>query len=389
MNIFFSTINELYLWGIAERFFLHDVNKKSFADIQVLGLDARDNEENIVYALLANETLNNMVHLVFDSFSVSETECDLCYENLLSYLNEMGYSYYSAYRWISISNFLIANGLFRAGLVCREKSKEAFLSMRLSRRITNHVAGIYFENADYNSAFDLLRNFWTLDVRINENRLLLSLFSGRTTPSFEHHDESFEKYISNRNCIIIGPAIDEKIQENHDAIIIRNNSPIDSEKPADYNRIVYYNGEAISRGIDIDIAAKKMGYLVVKQGYNIGSVLSANIHECCIFAGMPYVGTYNMLPLMIMDLWLHNVGHIYVTGNNLYLSKNPYSKEYRNSLDKMGRLRAFSVHNMFSQFCCLKNLFSAGVFDADEELTTILNMSPQQYALEMERIYLK
>lgn len=347
---------------------------------------------------------------------VRQNHCDDAlkadYRKLQNDFESMKLTVYSPQRWKSISAFFISNGLFYLGEICREKSRDSLLKRQY--RLGDHWRRCvwYLEMNDLENArkeIDLTASGWFMKkfrkrdigcVKIYYN--VLSKPPIGSEPVFQYdiseyepedeRDKAFHAYAKEQDFLIIGPAPrqgDIPWGSEHKKVIRSNDRGEEHGKdPA--SSLSYYNGPG-SRWITKnggESFCSRFDFVVVKHATKDFDV--KNMHRVGDFNCILPAGHLNMLPVMIIDLRYNEAGGIYVCGNNLFFSKNPWKKGYQSAQSDWNRTNfwpGLCNHEIYSQFHMLQNTYRSQAFTADEELDRVLSMTVREYAIGMEKIY--
>jgi hypothetical protein len=91
---------------------------------------------------------------------------------------------------------------------------------------------------------------------------------------------------------------------------------------------------------------------------------------------------------IIFDLLIHRPKKIFLTGMTFYLGKKLYEKDYIGPNVSMAHtVQALRIHEPFSNFLFIKNLYKRGVILVDGKLAKILKLSETKYAIKLDQKY--
>lgn len=331
------------------------------------------------------------------------------YATIIEEISNLNYAIYSSERWKTLSAFFTSNGMFQVGLLCRDKAKENLLNRKFHWGDTWRKAIVYLEDREFEKALVLIKKIEKkvfLNAIIKEEVRVLNLYyellaenEGNVKVLLEKQDNEFGDLVTNKDLLVIGPAPlkDGFPFEEKDYIVIRNNERREPDDESYLNDrktdITYYNGG----GIEWIKTNKKLEFLnqfkyVVLKNRCVWNENSMRVRKTPPMDDMLFIGTMNVLPIMVLDLQQFNINSLRICGNNLFLSENPYNKNYLSAELDLGtckQWRAFATHNMFSQLLFLRNSYLNNRFIPDEELKSVLNTSLKDYATKMEKIYVK
>jgi len=107
--------------------------------------------------------------------------------------------------------------------------------------------------------------------------------------------------------------------------------------------------------------------------------------------GERFLGSPQLIPLIVNDLIRHNAGSIYIFHADLLLSivraKGYYSQHYKNLNQKAAVLTNSGSHDAVSSFVYLKNLYKKKRVYGDSKFTKAIRLSVKEYCQEMESKY--
>lgn len=384
------------------------------ADVQKIDASKEPEKEEEFYKkvipfLFSNtkELQERMLRVVL---AVRRNQCDeACkaeYHSLQEIIEAMPVSKYSPARWKSISAFCISNGLFYLGEICREKSRDSVLTRGYKlgdhwRRAIWYLEMNDLENAkkeiDKTSSSSFMKKYRKSDIgcaKIYYNILCEGKDPYEVSeyaPSDER-EKAFHAYAKENNFIVIGPAPRQgEIAWDLEGLkVIRSNDRGEDHGSDPASSLSYYNGPGtkwICENGD-ERFSKKFDFVVVKHACK--DLNTSNMHRVGDFNCILPAGHLNMLPVMVIDLKYNEADKIYVCGNNLFFSKNPWKKGYQSAQTNWNRTNfwpGLTNHEIYSQFHLLQNTYKHHAFIADEELDRVLSMSVREYADGMEKIY--
>ena len=381
------------------------------ADIQKIDREQEENYYHKVVGFLFSKSTKELqnkicrVILAVRKNAFGETEKSE-YADLQKIFEDMKLNAFSPQRWKSISAFFISNGLFYLGEICREKSRDALLHRRYHlgdhwRRCVWYLEMDDLENAG--KEIDLSASGWFMKKYRNSDigcaKIYYNILSGTDflydvseyAPTDER-EKAFHAYVKGQSFLVIGPAPREgEMEWKTDGMkVIRSNDRGEDHGTDPVSSLSYYNGPGTrwiceNGGEDF---SRRFDFVVVKHACKDLDV--KNMHRVGDFNCILPAGHLNMLPVMIIDLQYNEAGSIYVCGNNLFFSKNPWKKGYQSAQSDWNRTNfwpGLCNHEIYSQFHLLQNTYKHHAFVADEELRRVLSMTVREYAKGMEKIY--
>lgn len=91
---------------------------------------------------------------------------------------------------------------------------------------------------------------------------------------------------------------------------------------------------------------------------------------------------------IIYDLLMHRPKKIFLTGITFYLGEKLYEKDYIGpNVSMVHTGQALRIHEPFSNFLFIKNLWKRGVILVDGKLANILKLSETDYAIKLDQKY--
>lgn len=415
-NFFNKTLRIILSVGIFEKIKLKKVfNVDSASYISAFSLELPLQEFEAYY-------IKRMPQLLGKKFSY-DTQMDLVKLFCLNYRGDTGDVYESLYcsiidkfekveskkysvdRWRTLTCFFISNGMFRLADICRVKGEENLLNRKYCWGDEWRKAIVYIQNRQFDKASSFIKKVEEncifnkfFSEEIYTLKLYYQLLMGETIDKKDYTDreKEFLEIVQQKEILIIGPApLNNGISfGKRDYVVIRNNEH--RERETEYldelrTDISYYNGAALkwvlkNRQWDF---FEQFKYVVLKHRCDWKDGFQ-RVRKTLEMDEIFFVGSMNVLPIMVMDLWQFSIKSIYICGNNLYLSKKPYHKNYIGAdvrKKKYADWNGFSVHNMFSQLLFLKNAYISGRIIPDEELKRVIELPTWEYAKKMEEIY--
>jgi hypothetical protein len=225
---------------------------------------------------------------------------------------------------------------------------------------------------------------------------MISTFNNKKMTSLI--DIHFYNRVHKKNIAILAPGIlhfDEKLidelKEFDEIIPITYMNEQYSELPYPI-KISYYNEERSKRlindksfreGINLDI------YCVKTTG-NYYPNFREIIKDCHKW----FLGSPNMVQVAVYDLLCQQPARIKVFGMNFFLSKHSYNPVYQSSLSKYSldsktSSYSLSIHNILSNYMYIKNLYSNGLIELDQNATTLILEGERNYCHKMTILYQK
>jgi hypothetical protein len=217
---------------------------------------------------------------------------------------------------------------------------------------------------------------------------------------------NFDFFINNRNIVLLGPAelnIDFKLVRIDDPIVCRRvgigadqftqESPNFSNFKVAYSDNFYIeNKENLNSWID----SSGIDFLVINRTVENDPRIRTARNFNNLFAS----GAANKMPLAIYDILLGNPRNLFCDGITFYMSKVAYAVEsldytadgIRISQNGSGGSKfyvsvALAEHNIFINRLMTRNLSRNSKFMPSEVLSSILNLSEDDFASELDSLY--
>ena len=207
-------------------------------------------------------------------------------------------------------------------------------------------------------------------------------------------ESKYYQIIYNKNVIICGPSVNKyKNLKSH----LKNNIKISMNsmgQKKNNQTISFYNKfRVISAPRKILHAYPKLLFLCFKTNEGINLILSKfkNINAR-IFknANNVLLNSYgaNLSQNIVYDTLFYNPKKIYLCGISFYLGRKVYSKNYKINIFTNKEIGiSLRIHDPFSNFLFLKNLFKRGLILASNETSKILNLSEIKFARRLNKKY--
>lgn len=120
----------------------------------------------------------------------------------------------------------------------------------------------------------------------------------------------------------------------------------------------------------------------------------ANYRELINPSTFLFHGTYNLIPLVVMDLLLHNPSKVKIFHADLMLTRERYDKYYSHDLSKRNQDEISSkfrlstiTHDPVSQYRLLKSLYDKGKICGDDAFSRVMSLGEVSYSKELQDKY--
>ncbi len=230
-----------------------------------------------------------------------------------------------------------------------------------------------------------------------------------TLLQFQKHqyasDTTFQKFkerVKGKNALVVGPAVltnEHMLSDDNFDLIVRVNyvaNKANGSTSSDrYPDIVYFNGGKASYlrdlnqqvGIDSWIVLKEKSCIKFFRDVNVGAVRILKNHISPVGAE-----SFNLLPLIILDLLVADVASLTLCGFDLYTGRYDQSyfiDDYFKKISPMSKGRgnfdsSAVIHNPFLQYDFLSSLWRHGFFSCDDRLQQLMQAGPRSYARELD-----
>lgn len=334
-------------------------------------------------------------------------------EDLIAAITETSSGSYSAWQWIRLERVLVWWGLLRASACARRKGAAAAIQRALedpdgpARILIKGMLGAL--EADRLEAADVILGVLKSrrDVpkpKVTALRAYRDLIAGNpTTVQLElgrvfRRDQALANLIQGKRIAIVGPAPSAKAAgteiDSYD-VVVR------------LNRITAEGLDSAVFGTRTDLASFNMERLkaVVQKGdvprnSEVKCVLlkiPPMKHEASAIAGYHWVvrdwrldhyqldGTINHVPTLIFFLLRYSPSVIKLFNVNFFLSEKAYEEGYRNGASL--RQLIWGNENLLAGLSFVRRMRDMGVVVGDADCDRVLDLSNEQYLMEMERVY--
>jgi hypothetical protein len=220
---------------------------------------------------------------------------------------------------------------------------------------------------------------------------------------FGSGDYLFYELINGRSIAVVGPAPPgEKIGAEIDSydLVIRTNYRSGSNNPVNLygtrTDIAYFNHHRISTYFDEVVnVASSLRWIILKSQNdeakfrNLFPTYKGGVRTM-FFANLLFFGTSTpmAIPNILSDLVRFSPRCIKLFCTTFYNSENTYSKSYRPiSLGNNEISESLRIHELFSGFIFVQNLYRAGLCTVDHLTEEVLDLSREQYAVNINKLY--
>lgn len=310
-----------------------------------------------------------------------------------------------------------AKGFFRLGYVVREKASEVAYR-RLSGK-AYQISDIFegfkasMDKSDFVTSRVLMGELEKANISRklrNDINFFYCLTSGDVegldkiaVEKRELHDRPYFNCINSKSIAIVGPAPSETDNseeiDSYDVVIrcaYKGKDAIPSAGFGNKTSISYYNIEnalayagSINLGFfnDLDYSVfKSIDYVYQRK------MRDAKKGRAGFFSDhMAFSGHFNMLPIILFDIFHFKPKSVKVFNNNFFLSDTSYHEGYL-TLRDLGvkeRWSSFANHDLISQVRFVRNIWKSQILEVDKDCEAVLRLSDWDYIKGIEETYVK
>lgn len=308
------------------------------------------------------------------------------YKTFIEYIKGLSSETYSFTQWYKLRAACNVVSLFEAGYICRNKSKEAVLKCEVENEyVFEQKFHVFMEQKEYEKAYELVNKIH--NPKIDE---IYKFFMGENNDEAFSDNEEFDKFLTNNEVLIAGPAplSDKENEIEFDKYRILGINYLGKDnlfgKPD-----ISYCGEIIEVEMKKDEehvteVLNQLDYIVFRNSipdwWNSSKegVLSFEAKDIMFMNAVA-----NTIPFLVYFLCRKVDLKPLVVGTNLYAGKL-YSDDYSSGL-KFQKQNGYSLsrssakHDPTAQFLFMKRAYEAGLFETTSELQEILSLSEEEY----------
>lgn len=299
-------------------------------------------------------------------------------------------------QWLELSMYFLSMGLFESAYKSRQISYKFFKSLKnrivYQLNFNKLILALLFDSCDINFFKAKLKNtsktdFWKklfYDFKDSKQSLV---------------DSEFKNLIHNKRIAIIGPLEFNRDYsseiEKYDVIIELNGlkSKRDNivKKYHGFPDIIYYNNSQLEEQNKIDFGdvIDSAKFVVIKnEKYYHKLIKKCKTRVMPSTTMLNWNGSFSMMENVVADLLLFKPKEIKIYGVNLYTSFN-YDKSYGNEPpDNLKTITLnFTVHDIFSQYSFMHNLYNLGLINGDDVFEEVLKLGLLEYSRKMKKTY--
>jgi hypothetical protein len=343
---------------------------------------------------------------LFDVFSLLRSKKITKFNNSILEINS---EKITGEAWLLLYEIFCFNGIYYNGLPFRDKAKTYYSNIK------DHASiGVVLEDGlvtvKQNQIFQSLIKGKDSNTRDKINAYL-AISSGElkySVSNIPNFDPFFFKLINNKSIAIVGPSASNKNDANEidsfDVVVRLNYTEqgkgCDRLHKGEKVDISYFNGEQVkslgfNNGIFILDELKYScfkGSRAFSNFIKIGS--KASHREMTNFNNLLFHGTYNLIPLAVMDLLLYSPFKIKIFHSDLMLTKERHQGYYsydlldRSQSEVNSKFRLSTItHDPIAQYKLLKTLYDQNKIYGDGVFNGVMSMGEVSYSKELQEKY--
>jgi hypothetical protein len=322
-------------------------------------------------------------------------------------------------QWLRLTELFCFRGRYPLAQICREHARQLAIlpfmqpAARPPISWTNSIAAVLEggECTDHHALDLILKKANIKGHEAAKWHLLLSVLNGEQVleSDLEVFDKtSYSEFVRNKNIVIVGPAPTEAqdaVEIDSSDVVIRLNHSL-LGKGTDWihkglrTDVSCFNSEQTTALIDDrnGMLPSDIAWACFKDGKKSLDVHVKNADKQCRsfvrFDGMTFHGSYNMVPIIIMDLATLACRSVKIFHTDLmlsvsrYLGYNKYSFQDENK-KKVMFLYASITHDPVLQYRTLKNVWKHNKIHGDLRFEQVMTVGLDDYLKELEQVYSK
>ena len=359
---------------------------------------------------------NLFSYLNIENLNINDSSKNQKYK-LINFVGLFDSKVLKVHQWQALYYITSLNGEFLLANQFRQHAVERALSYKIKTLSNPLIWDLKFrallDVGDFDNAFKLLQKLkyspWMIFFPIKLMRASVMTFSGnryKNLPWFmkktKRSNNRYLEFIQNKRIAVLGPApsdIDYKDEINNFDIIIRlnyrgNNFLPDKDPFLKKIDVSYYNGGSGIRLLELPNRdfLNQLSFTNFKdQIYKLIETKFKHKFKWIVSPDISFLGSYNMIPLVIYDLLFYNPKSVKIFKTTFYISKNSHDPKYRLEKhlneSKQEHFESFTEHNPISQLRYVRNLFLNKIISVDEECEKVLSLSDEKYLEILENEY--
>lgn len=315
------------------------------------------------------------------------------YTNLIKKFENIRYNIFSEAEWRKLYQYAELHGLFRLAVVLRKKYKTALKSYNDKNLLWRKIQ-CSLEDNELDEVVRLLSDICNIDSynKYCRKDLDTALWFVDIMKNNAKASDDYSEFLHNKKIHIYGPLEYKTKRNSQDEIVIRIDDRLNRDAD-DKTNVLYINYEVSEMMKNYPAEYwEQFDFVSLKDK---GLLINAhNIRKMKNFSNLFLFGFPNMIPLILSDLHFSGAKDIYLSGINMYCSNKAYGEGYegyyvmQDSQARKHRIQDWCIHDVLSQHYFMKNLYDKSFFVPCDELKTVLTMTDEEYALNMEREHL-
>ena len=332
-------------------------------------------------------------------------------------LEAASYTALPCQQWLRLNELFCFRGRYPLAQICREHARQLAVlpfmqpDVRPPISWTNSIAAALEggECADPRALDLILKKANIKEHEAAKWHLLLSVLNAEQVPESDlavFDKTGYLEFVKSKNIVIVGPspteAQDAAEIDSSDVVIRLNHSfsgkGTDSVHKGLRTDVTYFNGEqAIAFTKERNgIMPSEISWACCKGQGRALEVQARNPDKYCrslvSFDGMTFHGSYNMVPLVVMDLVAIARQSIKIFHTDLMLTISRAKGYYPQSFQRHGKeqyafLRGSISHDPVLQYRTLRRLWETKKIHGDKAFEEVMMMGLDNYLRKLERVY--
>ena len=333
---------------------------------------------------------------------------------LINQINNLPSNSTEFHSWLRLRDLFYLKSKIILGGICRKKAVESTLKSKV---------GFFLSKKDKaRSRLDKTLNVKNIQDYLNNNKLEYN-FDKRVYRKFmnsvhqikyenssytlKKNEKKYFEILENKNVAIVGPSYTEKSDgaeiDSFDLVLrlnhISQNEELDIHKKGSRTDITYINGLIFSDVFEKKIKiSNQIKYIIIKSNNlnKIRKFQSSNpdliIKQIDNYNFFSYYSSFNLLPLVLLDLLETNLNKIKIFHSDLFLKKRDprYLTDYfPNNMSEKNKkqLSSFLNHDPLCQHEYLKKLYENEKVFGDKIFDKIMKLNTHDYLEKLENNY--
>lgn len=363
-----------------------------------------------------NSEIREIIKSLFNYLKLSGID-EKIENELAQSINNVESRMLKVHHWKSLYYITSLNGRFYLANLFREHALKRSLSYQFKLLSNPFLWDLKYrallDEGSFDQAFDLIHKIELSILRFlypikfmkvsvmtfNENRFNLIPYLMKKT---KKSNSDYYNLVKGKKIALVGPAPsdDNWFNElNEFDLIIRLNYrgkeflPGENENSKKID-ISYYNGENADNLLKLESKEFLNELKFANFKGNIFKLLDKEYRKkfkLMIYPDISFIGSYNMIPLVLFDLLFYSPKSIKVFKTTFFISRDSYDSNYtleqNTNRDLSSYYNSFTVHNPISQIRYVRNLYLNGIIEVDDNCAKVLELSDDEYLKILQKEY--